>query len=51
MCGSHAPTLPPGLAFGTIGFVDTMKDPAQIDLISFMIGLLANDQDADRARR
>jgi hypothetical protein len=42
---------------GTIGFVDTMKDPAQIDrqvagdLISFMIGLLANDQDADRAPR
>lgn len=42
---------------GTIGFVDTMKDPGQIDrqvagdLISFMIDLLANDQDADRARR
>jgi hypothetical protein len=42
-------------ADGTVGFVDTMKDPGQIDrqvagdLLSFMIGLLADDQDAGRA--
>jgi hypothetical protein len=41
-------------ADGTISFVDTMKDPGQIDhraagdLLSFMIGLLAGDQDPGR---
>jgi hypothetical protein len=43
-------------ADGAVGFVDTMKDPGQIDrqaagdLLSFMTGLLAADQDADRTR-
>jgi hypothetical protein len=38
-------------ADGTVGFVDTMKDTGQIDrqaagdLLSFMTGLLAGDQD------
>jgi hypothetical protein len=41
---------------GTVCFVDTMKDPGRIDrqvagdLLSFMTGLLASDQDAGRAR-
>lgn len=40
---------------GTVGFVDTMQDPGKIDrqaasdLLSFMIGLLAHDQDTGRA--
>lgn len=40
---------------GTIGFVDSMKDPGRIDgqvsgdLLSFMTELLAPDQDASRA--
>jgi hypothetical protein len=40
---------------GTVGFVDTIKDPGRvdrkgaIDLLSFMIGLLAHDQEAGRA--
>jgi hypothetical protein len=43
-------------ADGIVGFVDTMKDPGQIDrqvagdLLSFMTGLLADDQDAGRTR-
>jgi hypothetical protein len=42
-------------ADGTVGFIDTMKDPGQIDrqaagdLLSFMTSLLADDQDAGRA--
>jgi len=42
-------------ADGTIGFVDTMKDPGRIDrqvagdLLSFMTSLLAGDQDVGRA--
>jgi len=38
-------------ADGAVGFVDTMKDPGQIDrqvagdLLSFMTDLLADDQD------
>jgi hypothetical protein len=41
---------------GTVGFVDTMKDPGQIgrqvagNLLLFMIDLLANDQDVGAAR-
>ena len=41
-------------ADGTVGFVDTMKDPGRIDrqaagdLLSFMTGLLAGDQDPGR---
>jgi hypothetical protein len=40
---------------GTVGFVDTMKDPDRIDhrvadeLLSFMTGLLASDQDPGSA--
>ena len=40
---------------GTVGFVDTMQDPGKIDrqaasdLLSFMIGLLAHDQETGRA--
>ena len=40
----------------TVGFIDTMKDPGQIDrqaagdLLSFMTGLLAGDQDIGRTR-
>lgn len=40
---------------GTVGFVDTMKDPGRIhrqvadDLLSFMTSLLASDQDAGTA--
>jgi hypothetical protein len=40
---------------GTVGFVDTMQDPGKIDrqaasdLLSFMIGLLAHDQEIGRA--
>jgi hypothetical protein len=43
-------------ADGTAGFVDTMKGPGRIDrqvaddLLSFMTGLLADDQDPGRAR-
>ncbi len=43
-------------ADGTVGFVDTMKDPGRIDrqvagdLLSFMTDLLADDQDPGRAR-
>jgi hypothetical protein len=43
-------------ADGTVGFVDTMKDPGRIDrqvagdLLSFMTGLLAGDQDIGRTR-
>lgn len=43
-------------ADGTVGFVDTMKDPGRIDcqaagdLLSFMTSLLADDQDPGRAR-
>ena len=43
-------------ADGTVGLVDTMKDPGQIDrrvagdLLSFMTSLLADDQDVGRAR-
>jgi hypothetical protein len=39
---------------GTVGFVDTMQDPGKIDrqaasdLLSFMIGLLAHDQETGR---
>ncbi len=42
------------LGNGAVGFVDTMKDPGQVDqqvaddLLSFMIDLLARDQDAGR---
>jgi hypothetical protein len=42
---------------GTVGFVDTMQDPGKIDrqaasdLLSFMIGLLAHDQETGRASR
>jgi hypothetical protein len=38
---------------GTVGFVDAVKDPGQVDrqiasdLLSFMIDLLAHDRDAD----
>ena len=41
---------------GTVGFVDTMKDPDRLDrqvasdLLSFMIELLAHDQEVDRTR-
>jgi cell wall assembly regulator SMI1 len=41
---------------GTVGFVDTMKDPDRLDrrvasdLLSFMIELLAHDQAIDRTR-
>ena len=40
---------------GTVGFVGTMQDPGKIDrqaasdLLSFMIGLLAHDQETGRA--
>jgi hypothetical protein len=43
-------------ADGTVGFIDTMKDPSRIDrqvagdLLSFMTGLLASDQDLGRGR-
>jgi SMI1 / KNR4 family (SUKH-1) len=43
------------LGNGTVGFVDTMKDPGQVDrqvagdLLSFMTDLLAQDQHAGRA--
>ena len=43
-------------ADGAVGFVDTMKDPGRIDrqvggdLLSFMTGLLAGDQDPGRVR-
>ena len=49
-CGNHYV-----LAGGTVGFVDTMKDPDRIDhrvadeLLSFMTGLLASDQDPGSA--
>jgi hypothetical protein len=39
---------------GTVGFVDTMQDAGRIDrqaasdLLSFMIGLLAHDQETGR---
>ncbi len=41
---------------GTVGFVDTMKDPCRLDrqvasdLLSSMIELLAHDQEVDRTR-
>lgn len=43
-------------ADGTVGFVDTMNDPGRIDrqvagdLLLFMTGLLADDQDIGRTR-
>ncbi len=43
-------------ADGTVGFVETMRDPGRIDrqaagdLLSFMTGLLAGDQDPGRTR-
>jgi cell wall assembly regulator SMI1 len=51
-CGNCYVLMPDG----TVGFVDTMKDPGRIDrqaaadLLSFMTGLLADDQDLGRAR-
>jgi hypothetical protein len=41
---------------GTVGFVDTMKDPDRLDrqvasdLLSFVIELLAHDREVDRTR-
>jgi hypothetical protein len=51
-CGNCYVLIPDG----TVGFVDTMKDPGQVDhragndLLSFMIGLLTGDQAAGQAR-